>query len=184
MPLDLEIQKVYNQCLVWLGPTLWQQYFIQSYHSEPDSTFIITTTWNRQSRLVPEAWTINLKIGLSWLIFLKWRQSWLYGHIWWYLRARQDIRNLLSMPVGHRCLHHLYFQNSSLPPRLSHGILSLVAWCTGSVLLTFYLIMAPTYHRYFIMTCVKRWAYLRSTTYEKQHEEFCEIIFCTSTFRM
>ena len=42
------------------------------------------------------------------------------------------------------------------PPNLSHGILSLVAWYTGNVLLAFYLIMAPTYHRYFIMTCVKR----------------------------
>ena len=74
---------------------------------------------NRQSRLVPGAWTINLEIGLSWLILLKWRPSWLYGHIWWYLRAIQGIGNLLSMPVGQWCLHRLKFPSYSLPLMVS-----------------------------------------------------------------
>ena len=84
---------------------------------------------NRQSRLVPGAWTINLEIGLSWLILLKWRQSWLYGHIWWYLRAIQGIGNLLSMPVGQWCLHRLKYPSYSLPLMVSWAWSSrLVHW--------------------------------------------------------
>ena len=84
---------------------------------------------NRQSRLVPGAWTINLEIGLSWLILLKWRPSWLYGHIWWYLRAIQGIGNLLSMPVGQWCLHRLKFPSYSLPLMVSWAWFSrLVHW--------------------------------------------------------
>ena len=84
---------------------------------------------NRQSRLVPGAWTINLEIGLSWLILLKWRQSWLYGHIWWYLRAIQGIGNLLSVPVGQWCLHRLKFPSYSLPLMVSWAWSSrLVHW--------------------------------------------------------
>ena len=94
---------------------------------------------NRQSRLVPRAWTINLEIGLSWLILLKWRQSWLYGRIWWYLRARQDIGNLLSMPVGQWWLHHLYFPSFSLLPTC---LMVSWAWWLGTLAMCYWLFIS------------------------------------------
>ena len=117
---------VYNQCLVWTN--------IMTTIFHPELSFrarliLYNNNRNRQSRLVPGAWTINLEIGLSWLILLKWRQSWLYGHIWWYLRAIQGIGNLLSMPVGQWFLHCLKFPSYSLPLILSWAWSSrLVHW--------------------------------------------------------